>query len=59
MESKSLNSGIDERKLRNINQNILEESKPYPQKVPNTKSNIAQLGEHAKPGEAKYGVSFQ
>ena len=34
MESKSLNYGIDERKLRNINQNILEERKPYHQKLP-------------------------
>ena len=30
MDSMSINSGIDEPKLRNINQNILEESKPYP-----------------------------
>jgi len=54
MDSVSINNGIDEHKLRNINQNILEESKLYPQTAPNTKSKIAQPGEHARPVEAKH-----
>jgi hypothetical protein len=55
MESMSINSGIDEHILRNINQNILEESKRYPQTDTNTKSKIAQLGKHVKPVDAKHG----